>query len=114
MSGATRGRQLTIAAITTTVLALPFASSSGAQPSDPTPSDQTSATSDTKLLLILDGSRSMRGKDASGGTRIEAAKRALTTMVEELPDSAVVGLRVYGATATSQDAKATQCTDSQQ
>lgn len=113
MSGATRGRQLTIAAITTTVLALPFASSSGAQPSNPTPSDQTSATSDTKLLLILDGSRSMRGKDASGGTRIEAAKRALTTMVEELPDSAVVGLRVYGATATSQDPKATQCTDSQ-
>ena len=34
-------------------------------------------------------------------------------VVEELPDSAVVGLRVYGATATSQDAKATQCTDSQ-
>lgn len=97
------------------------ASTAAPTPSPTTPSSPvatpsasgTDAQSSTRLLLVLDGSRSMRGKDPGGGTRIEAAKKALTTMVDQLPDSAVVGLRVYGATASSKDPRTTQCTDSQ-
>ncbi|EAP97455.1 hypothetical protein JNB_18333 [Janibacter sp. HTCC2649] len=50
-----------------------------------------------KLLLMLDASGSMKAKDPSGLTKIEAAKRALTGVVGALPDTAQVGLRVYGA-----------------
>ncbi|WP_245618353.1 VWA domain-containing protein [Knoellia aerolata] len=51
-----------------------------------------------KLLLMLDASGSMKAKDPSGLTKIEAAKKALTGVVGALPDTAQVGLRVYGAT----------------
>ena len=51
-----------------------------------------------KLLLMLDASGSMKAKDPSGLTKIEAAKKALTAVVGALPDTAQVGLRVYGAT----------------
>lgn len=50
-----------------------------------------------KLLLMLDASGSMKAKDPSGLTKIEAAKKALTGVVAALPDTAQVGLRVYGA-----------------
>ncbi len=50
-----------------------------------------------KLLLMLDASGSMKAKDPSGLTKIEAAKKALTGVVGALPDTAQVGLRVYGA-----------------
>src|SRR5699024_4759075 len=56
-----------------------------------------------KLLLVLDASGSM-AEDAGGGqTRIEAAKDALRTVVDELPDDAEVGLRVYGSDVFSRD-----------
>ena len=51
-----------------------------------------------KLLLVLDASGSMKAEDPSGLTKIEAAKKALTGVVGALPDTAQVGLRVYGAT----------------
>ena len=51
-----------------------------------------------RLLLLLDASGSMKAKDPSGLTKIEAAKKALTGVVGALPDTAQVGLRVYGAT----------------
>ncbi|WP_035948056.1 VWA domain-containing protein, partial [Knoellia flava] len=50
-----------------------------------------------KLLLMLDASGSMKAKDPSGLTKIEAAKKALTGVVGALPATAQVGLRVYGA-----------------
>ncbi|WP_245617229.1 VWA domain-containing protein [Knoellia subterranea] len=68
--------------------ALP-ASASGVTADDPVPG---------KLLLMLDASGSMKAKDPSGLTKIEAAKKALTGVVGALPESAQVGLRVYGAT----------------
>src|SRR5215467_12307867 len=51
-----------------------------------------------KLLLVLDSSGSMKGADASGATKIAAAKKALRSVIDHLPDRAQVGLRVYGAT----------------
>ncbi|HMQ66215.1 MAG TPA: hypothetical protein PJ992_07985, partial [Arachnia sp.] len=34
---------------------------------------------DTKILLVLDASGSMKGDDPSGTTKLKAAKKALTT-----------------------------------
>jgi Ca-activated chloride channel homolog len=52
---------------------------------------------DARLLLLLDSSGSMKEPDASGATKIDAAKKALNTVVDRLPAQAQVGLRVYGA-----------------
>ncbi|GGO73574.1 vWA domain-containing protein [Nocardioides deserti] len=49
-----------------------------------------------QLLLMLDASGSMKEPDPSGTTKMVAAKRALTSVVDTLPDDATVGLRVYG------------------
>ena len=66
-----------------------------------------------RMMLVLDSSGSMAEKTPSGVTRIAAAKTALGEVVDDLPDEAAVGLRVYGATVFSKtDAGA--CTDSQQ
>ena len=68
---------------------LPMGVAVGAAADEPVPG---------KLLLMLDASGSMKAKDPSGLTKIEAAKKALTGVVGALPDTAQVGLRVYGAT----------------
>jgi Ca-activated chloride channel homolog len=65
-----------------------------------------------ELLLVLDSSGSMKEPDASGSTKIEAAKRALSTVVDGLPEGAQVGLRVYGANVFEESAPGA-CTDSQ-
>lgn len=51
-------------------------------------------------MIILDASGSMLESDVPG-TRIEAAKDAVRTLVEDLPDSAQVGLQVYGTSTGS-------------
>src|SRR5699024_12709700 len=62
-----------------------------------TDAKEASADGAGKLLLVLDASGSM-AEDAGGGqTRIQAAKDALRTVVDELPDDAEGGLRVYGS-----------------
>jgi Ca-activated chloride channel family protein len=58
----------------------------------------TAEPADGRLLLLLDSSSSMKEPDASGATKIEAARTALNTVVDRLPGTAQVGLRVYGAT----------------
>lgn len=63
-----------------------------------------------KMQLVLDASGSM-GEAAKGGTKIAAARSALTHVVDTLPSDAVVGMRVYGATI---DSGKGACTDSQQ
>ena len=63
-----------------------------------------------RMQLVLDSSGSMK-EPAQGGTKIEAAKQALNTVVDDLPDAAQVGMRVYGATISSGKGA---CTDSQQ
>ena len=45
-----------------------------------------------RLLLLLDASGSMKGPDPSGGSKLEAAKRALNAVVDALPDGTQVGL----------------------
>ena len=61
---------------------------------------------------MLDSSGSMKEPASGGGTKIEAAKAALGDVVEQLPDSAQVGLRVFGAKVFSRkDAGA--CADTQ-
>ena len=52
--------------------------------------------SDSKAMLILDASSSMLAEDADG-SRIDAAKQAADDLVELLPETAVMGLMVYGA-----------------
>ncbi|WP_167005251.1 VWA domain-containing protein [Mumia sp. ZJ430] len=64
-----------------------------------------------KMQLVLDASGSMAENAKGGGTKITAARTALTRVVDTLPDEAVVGMRVYGATI---DTGKGACTDSQQ
>ena len=64
-----------------------------------------------RMMLVLDSSGSMKEK-TGGSTRIAAAKQALTTVVDGLPESQDVGLRVYGAKVFSRGDKGA-CTDSQ-
>ncbi len=66
-----------------------------------------------RMLLLLDSSGSMAEPATDGGTtKIAAAKDALGTVIDELPDDAYVGLRVYGATVFSKSEKGA-CRDSQ-
>ncbi|MFC7619164.1 VWA domain-containing protein [Microlunatus sp. GCM10028923] len=65
-----------------------------------------------KLLLVLDSSGSMKEKAGDGKTKIEAAKTALTGVVDALPDDAQVGMRVYGATVFDRKDKGA-CQDTQ-
>ena len=50
-----------------------------------------------KILLMLDASGSMKDPDPSGGSKMDAAKKALTHSLDAIPANAQVGLRVYGA-----------------
>jgi len=68
----------------------------------------------TKVLLLLDVSGSMNEPIVTGGTKLAAAKRALTQVADALPPGTEVGLRVYGskiAEPKSRNPKA--CTDTQ-
>jgi Ca-activated chloride channel family protein len=69
--------------------------------------------SEGKLLLMLDASGSMNEPDPSGVSKLAAAQKALTSVVDSLPDTAVVGLRVYGATVNAPNPTAQSCADSQ-
>lgn len=66
------------------------------------------------IMLVLDASGSMAADDAGGeGTRMEAARKALTGAVDNLPADADVGLRVYGATEPNDEKTKAACTDTQ-
>lgn len=65
-----------------------------------------------KLILVLDSSGSMKERVSGGGTKIAAAKSALTQVIGSLPAEQQVGLRVFGATVPSRN-RAKACTDSQ-
>lgn len=60
--------------------------------------------------FVLDSSGSMAGPDPSGGSKLDAAKRALNTMLDGLPDNSNVALRVYGARYAD---KQRGCTDTE-
>ncbi len=58
---------------------------------------QTQGKGPSSIILILDASKSMNDDDGSGRPKLEAAKDALTRVVDGLPDDAQVGLRLYGS-----------------
>lgn len=66
-----------------------------------------------KLMLILDVSGSMAEPDASGTTKMKAAQAALTSVVESLPPTTQVGLRVYGAEEVGGEPTEAACADTQ-
>ncbi|MGK7223600.1 vWA domain-containing protein [Kocuria flava] len=62
------------------------------------------------FALVLDASDSM-ALDAGGGTRMDAARAALTGFVEELPEGSTVSLRLYGhAGGATESGKQESCT----
>jgi Ca-activated chloride channel family protein len=65
-----------------------------------------------RMILVLDSSGSMAEPAGGGRTKMQAAKGALDTVVDHLPDPAYVGLRVYGATVFSKG-RPGACADSQ-
>ncbi|OZM79187.1 hypothetical protein CFP66_27455 [Pseudonocardia sp. MH-G8] len=56
-------------------------------------------------MLVLDASGSMTGADPAGGTKIDAAKRAVNALVDAAPDGAPVGLAAYGTQTGNSDAE---------
>jgi Mg-chelatase subunit ChlD len=62
-------------------------------------------------VIVLDASGSMKEADAPG-PRIEAAKRAVSTLVDALPDGSPIGLLVFGtSTDGSNEAQEAGCQD---
>lgn len=64
------------------------------------------------VLLIMDSSGSMNASDGAGSTKIAGAKAALTELVDQMPDDAMVGLRVYGHRIPNTD-KTRGCQDTE-
>lgn len=64
------------------------------------------------MMFVLDASGSMRDRLPGGGTKMDAAKAAMTTLVDGLPVNIEVGLAVYGtSTGASPGEKAAGCRD---
>lgn len=63
-------------------------------------------------MLVLDASGSMAAADPTGGTKMDAAKRATHALIDAVPDGAPVGLAVYGTkTGSSAAEKEAGCKD---
>jgi Ca-activated chloride channel family protein len=63
-------------------------------------------------MVVLDASGSMTGADPAGGTKMDAAKRAVRTLVDAAPEGARVGLAAYGTGTGNSDAERAQgCQD---
>ena len=71
---------------------------------------QPAPSKDAAVILVVDASKSMKADDGTGRPKLAAAKQALNTLVDELPDDAKVGLRVYGS-EVSGTGKAAGCAD---
>ncbi|WP_265445278.1 vWA domain-containing protein [Flexivirga meconopsidis] len=67
-----------------------------------------------RLEIVLDSSGSMADPATDGKPKIQAARQALTTMVNGMPAGSQVGMRVYGATQSPGKDTAAACSDSQQ
>jgi Ca-activated chloride channel family protein len=77
----------------------------------PAPADESGGDYG-RMLLVLDSSGSMAEPAGGGESKMEAARAALTRVVEALPTDSAVGLRVYGAKVFSKKQKGA-CSDSQ-
>ena len=54
-------------------------------------------TAPPQVLLVMDSSGSMAEPTGGGTTRIDAAKKALHSVIDNTPDDTELGLRVYGS-----------------
>lgn len=63
-----------------------------AQPGEP---DGGGGAADAELAIIMDASSSMLQPD-EGGTRLDVAKRATSELIDDLPETARVGMLAYG------------------
>jgi Ca-activated chloride channel family protein len=70
-------------------------------------------TAPPRVELVLDVSGSMRAADIAGATRMSVAKAAFNQVVDGLPETAQLGIRVLGATYGGDDKKK-GCRDTQQ
>jgi len=64
-----------------------------------------------KILLLFDASGSMNSDSGNGTSKLQAAKTAATALLEELPESTQLGLRLFGGTLPSRPI-ARACRDS--
>ena len=66
----------------------------------------------TARVIVLDASKSMNEDAGNGGTRLDAAKKAVGTLVDRLPEGVPLGLRVYGS-KVSEVSRAEGCKDTE-
>lgn len=79
----------------------------GSAPADPAPTEVAAAAEQLPVsptVIVLDASGSMNVDDAPG-PRIDAAKRAVATLVDSLPEGAPMGLLVFGTSTGGSDAE---------
>lgn len=98
-------RLLCAVLLVTLVTSLPAAGGQAARADGPDPADG-------KLLLLLDSSGSMAEGDASGQSKIQAARASLRKVVDRLATGAQVGMRVYGQSDLSKGDPGA-CTDTE-
>ncbi|GIF16770.1 Ca-activated chloride channel family protein [Actinoplanes teichomyceticus] len=79
----------------------------------PAYADETEPSEPPRVELVLDVSGSMRAADIDGETRIAVAKRAFNKVVDALPETTQLGIRVLGATYPGKNKKV-GCRDTQQ
>lgn len=97
---------LTLSAVM--VGAAPTATSQTEVPAQARPGPTVTARplGDAPVLLIMDASGSMNADDGTGQPKIEAARQALTDLIQGLPPDATVGLRAYGHRTPNTDREA--------
>ncbi|WP_176883788.1 VWA domain-containing protein [Nocardioides sp. YR527] len=78
----------------------------------PAAADEQNQGTYGRMILVLDSSGSMKEPASGGTTKIQAAKQALDTVIDDLPESADVGMRVFGAMVFGRKQKAA-CEDTQ-
>ncbi|NQX28321.1 VWA domain-containing protein [Microbacteriaceae bacterium VKM Ac-2854] len=84
----------------------------GAASNAPTADPALATTAAVPTMLILDASGSMVRDVASGGTRMQAARAAATTMVDGVDPATELGLMVFGTGTGNSDAEqAAGCSD---
>jgi Ca-activated chloride channel family protein len=94
-----------VAAIGLIAVAVPGASPAHAEPG--------AETEPPVVELVLDVSGSMKAADIDGETRMAVAKRAFNDVVDALPETTQLGIRVLGATYAGENKKQ-GCKDTQQ
>jgi Ca-activated chloride channel family protein len=73
---------------------------------------QEPSTELAPTMVVLDASGSMTGADPTGGTKMDAARRAVHAFLDAAPDGAPVGLAAYGTSTGNSDAERAQgCQD---